>query len=232
MKLDLGEELYANPLAAPDDAADFRTEGPATVSFPNGRLRLSHAMDPSLGQRANFVYWCPAVVPADVAIRWEFWPVQEPGLCILFFAATGAGGQDLFDPGLATRTGEYQQYHSGDIDAFHVSYFRRMRPGGRALHTCNLRKSRGFHLVAQGANPIPGADDWQPPYHITVTKWQMRVSLLINDLLIFTWRDDGKRYGPPLLGGRLGFRHQGGLVAEYANLRVHTLEGEPVVDDT
>jgi Domain of unknown function (DUF1961) len=230
MRLDDRAELYANPLATAADVAGFRTEGPATVSFPDGRLRLSHAVDPALGQRANFVYWCPEIVPADVAIRWEFWPVREPGLCILFFAATGSDGRDLFDPGLATRTGEYPQYHSGDIDAFHVSYFRRLRPGGRALHTCNLRKSKGFHMVAQGANPIPGADDWRPPYHITVAKWQSSVAFLINDLLIFTWQDDGRTYGPVLGGGRIGFRHQGGLVAEYANLRVHALEGEPLVD--
>ncbi len=230
MKLEVGKEIYSNPLATPADVTAFRPEGPADVSFRHGRLRLAHAVDPGLGQRANFVFWCPEVLASDVAIRWEFWPVREPGLCILFFAATGANGTDLFDPGLAPRTGEYPQYHSGDMDAFHVSYFRRLRPDGRALHTCNLRKSRGFHLVAQGANPIPGADDWKPPYRITIVKWERQVSFLINDLLIFSWHDDGETYGPTLGGGRIGFRHQGGLVAEYANLRVHALEGKFRVD--
>lgn len=226
----IGAELYANPLASATDLAGFRTEGQATISFPHGRMRLAHARDPAEGQRANFVVWCPETFPPDVAISWDFLPVQEPGLCILFFAAAGTRDRDLFDPELSARTGEYPQYHSGDINAFHISYFRRMRPEGRALHTCNLRKSHGFHLVAQGANPIPGIADVIGPYHMRIVRYGREITFLINDLLIFSWHDDGATYGPLLAGGKIGFRHQGGLVAEYSNLSIHTVKGDADVD--
>ena len=79
---------------------------------------------------------------------------------MMFFAAQGRNGENLFDPQLQKRTGEYIQYHHGDINAFHVSYFRRKEPDERAFHTCNLRKSYGFYLVCQGADPAAdsGAD--------------------------------------------------------------------------
>ena len=215
--------LYTNPLATVADVRDFRLEGEAAITFPQGRLRLANRRDAVEGQQANFVFWCPEQFPADIAVSWEFWPVREPGLCILFFAATGRQGEDLFDPGLARRTGEYQQYHSGDLNALHISYFRRRFPNERAFHTCNLRKSHGFHLVCQGADPLPSVVDATPPYHLALVKCGPEVAFAINTLPIFRWRDDG-RFGSPLAGGRLGFRQMAPLIAEYANLQVAAVE--------
>jgi hypothetical protein len=170
------------------------------------------------------VFWCPNEFPADVAISWEFWPIREPGLCILFFAAVGREGEDLFAPSLARRTGEYGMYHHGDINALHISYFRRRYPQERAFQTCNLRKSYGFHLVALGADPIPSVGDAQPPYHIQLIKCGPDVAFYINDLPILRWIDDGQSYGPILGEGKIGFRQMAPLIAEYANLRVQAVE--------
>ena len=126
--------LYRNPLAAESDVRGFRLEGEARVTFVNGRMRLENARDAAGGQASNFVYWCPEVFPDNIEISWEFRPIREPGLCILFFAAAGTGGKDLFDASLPRRTGEYEQYHSGSIDTLHVSYFRRRYPEERAFH--------------------------------------------------------------------------------------------------
>jgi hypothetical protein len=222
----LGATLYANSLASAPDVNGFRLEGDAVIGFPEGRMRMENARDPGEGQAANFVYWCPEEFPADIAVSWEFRPIREPGLCILFFAAKGVSGEDVFDPGLAPRVGIYGQYHSGDINALHVSYFRRRHPDERAFHTCNLRKSRGFHLVCQGADPLPSVEDAQPPYHIRLIKYGPRVAFFINDLPIFDWTDDGRSYGPVLGRGKIGFRQMAPLIAEYANLEVRTVEGE------
>jgi hypothetical protein len=218
------ELIYENPLAVHADIAGFRLEGEAAISFPQGRMRAENRRDPAEGQKANFVYWCPVDLPADIAVSWDFWPIREPGLCILFFAAAGVEGQDLFDPSLALRTGEYKMYHHGDINAFHISYFRRRHPDERAFHTCNLRKSYGFHMVAQGADPLPSVVDSQPPYRIQLVKCGPEVAFVINDLPILQWVDDGQTYGPLLGGGKIGFRQMAPLIAEYANLQVHALE--------
>lgn len=157
---------------------------------------MENKLDPSIGQASNFVYGCPEPFPADIAVEWEFWPIREPGRCMLFFAAAGRNGEELFDEHLPERSGEYQQYHSGAINTLHVSYFRRRYPEERAFHTCNLRKSYGAHLVCQGADPIPDVED------------------------------DGVNYGSHLGEGKIGFRQMAPLVGEYANFNVYELSRE------
>lgn len=215
--------IYENALACEADIKDFVLEGQAKISFPNGRMQLENAMDAENGQRANYVLWCPEEFPSDVLVTWEFLPVREPGLCILFFGARGRNGEDIFDSSLAGRTGEYPQYHHGDINAFHVSYFRRKEPDERAFHTCNLRKSYGFHLVAQGGDPIPDADEVREPYRLAVRKEKGLVTFSVNELEVFRFEDDGETYGPLLQGGKIGFRQLAPLVAEYGNLKVYEI---------
>lgn len=212
--------LYHNPLAAPADLADFRMEGEAAMSFPLGRLRLESARDAEEGQKANFVLWCPHDFPADMAVEWQFRPIREPGLAILFFAASGAGGIDLFDPSLMPRSGIYDQYHSGDINAFHLSYYRRRWAEERQFHTCNLRKSRGFHLTVQGADPLPSVLDCHSSYEMLLLKRGPRIDFTINGLPILAWEDNGATFGPLLGAGKIGFRQMAPFIAEYANLKV------------
>ncbi|CAG7638024.1 DUF1961 family protein [Paenibacillus allorhizosphaerae] len=215
--------IYENALASSDDIRDFVLEGEAAVSFPLNRMRLESVKDPAEGQKSNFVFWCPAVFPPDIRIEWEFRPIREPGLCILFFAAQGKGGADLFSPTLTPRTGEYEMYHHGDMDAYHLSYFRRRWPEERAFHTCNLRKSYGFHLVTQGADPIPDVDDATRAYRLQLEKRNGNISFAVDGLTVLQWEDDGHTFGETLGQGRIGFRQMAPLIGEYANLKVYSV---------
>jgi len=219
------EVLYENALAGPGDIAGWRMEGEGATSFPLGRMRMEGTRDPSEGQAANIVHWCPEPFPDHIRIRWDFHPIQEPGLCILFFAAKGRNGEDVLDPSLAERNGPYDQYHHGDINALHVSYYRLKHPDERAFLLCNLRKSYGFHMVAQGPGPIPPVAQAIPPYRVAVTKAGPRFELHIGqgehpDLCVLRWTDDGERYGAVLGDGKIGFRQMTPMIAEYANLKV------------
>lgn len=215
------DRLYTNPLGSDSDVGGFRLEGRAAVSFPLGRLRMESVTDDVDGKDGNFVFWCPQEFPDRVEISWDFWPIREPGLCILFFAGAGRDGKDLFSDGMEPRDGRYELYHSGDLNAYHVSYFR--RKNDKRLHTCNLRKSRGFHLVAQGADPIPPAATAEPPYRMTLICYEGEVEFRVDDLPVLQWTDDGTIGGSRHAGGRIGFRQMAPLIAEYANLEVHTL---------
>nr|WP_157274263.1 DUF1961 family protein [Paenibacillus fonticola] len=215
--------LYDNPLQSAEDTVGFRMEGDGIVTFPQRWMRLESTRSAEEGQKANFVFWCPEEFPGEAAISWRFRPIREPGLAILFFSAKGADGKDLFDPSLPPRTGEYDQYHHGRMDAFHISYFRRMWSEERQFHTCNLRKSYGFHLVAQGADPLPGVMDAAASYQMTIIKKGSSITFAINKLQVLSWEDDGETYGPLLAGGRLGFRQMAPFVGEYAELRVYGL---------
>lgn len=212
--------IYDNPLSSEKDIKDFILEGNADISFEGGVMRLSNRSS-SEGQKSKFVLWCPKVFPADIKIEWEFRPVQEPGLAMLLFAAKPrTGGGSIFDKELRERTGEYEQYHSGDINTFHLSYFRRKEAYERSFHTCNLRKSYGAYLVTQGADPLPDASEDAQWYQMEVVKRGARVSFYINELKIFEFYDDGMTFGDILTGGNIGFRQVSPMVAEYRNFRV------------
>lgn len=218
--------IYENPLRSVEDIKGFRMEGEGVVSFPMGRMRMESLRDPEEGQKANIVYWFPENFPDNIAVEWDFWPIREPGLCIVFFAAKGRNGQDIFDSSIQSRTGEYHMYFGGDINTFHLSYFRRRMPEERIFHTCNLRKSYGSHLVSQGADPIPTVLEAKPPYHIKLVKCMHEIAFYINDLCVLQWIDDGKTYGPLLTDGKIGFRQMAPMIAEYANFKVSSVNVE------
>lgn len=215
--------LYYNRLACEDDIKDFILEGQANISFHNGCLQMENMLSEKEGQKANYVFWCPQEFPSDIRIEWDFKPITEVGLCMLFFAAKGRNGRDLFDTTLNKRNGEYPLYHHGDINAFHVSYYRRKELKEREFHTCNLRKSYGFHLVAQGADPIPDAADCNDFYHLAIERKGGKIGFYINDLQIFEYEDDGYSYGEKLGSGKIGFRQLAPLVARYKELRVYEI---------
>lgn len=216
-----GNLIYENPLSCEADLKDFVLEGKARMSFPEGCLRLENAESAEKGQKANYVLWCRECFPSDFLMEISFRPIREPGLAMLFFAAGGRNGEDLFDPGLSARTGEYVQYHHGDINAFHLSFFRRKEKDERSFHTCNLRKSYGFYLTAQGADPIPGVEDVTEPYQLSLCKRGRDIRFAVNGLEVLHFMDDGETFGPLLGGGRMGLRQLAPMIGEYANWRVY-----------
>ena len=213
--------LYSNPLAGPADVAGWVAEGPLRLASHDGALELSGSLDDEeFGDHAHWTFWCPEEFPDGIRISWEFLPLAEPGLAMLFFSAVGHEGRDLFSAGLAPRTGYYPQYHSGDIDALHISYFRHKYESERAFRTCNLRKSAGFELVAQGADPLPPTGDAVDFYRMEVVKDGPRVAFSINGLTLFEWSDPSDKV---LGGGRIGFRQMAPLRAAYRNLSVEKI---------
>lgn len=216
---------YRNGLAGPDDLRDLRVEGEAALSTPLGRLRLESVRPAGDGQRANFVLWFPCMLPEEFMAEWLFWPVAEPGLAMVFFGARHRGGAsggdgDALGAAAAPRTGEYDQYRYGDIDTYHLSYFRRSNPDERRLHTVNLRRSHGFHLLGQGADPIPEVASAGAPYRLRLVRERGRVRFCVDGLTVLDTPDAAE--GLPALpgGGRLGFRQMAPMIGEYADLVV------------
>lgn len=214
--------LYSNAMTV-DSLADWVREGPVTIRDGHDGAVLGSSVDADeMGDHAHFTLWCPVEFPQDVHISWDYFPVASQGLAMVFFGAQGSMGRDLFSPELARRTGFYPQYHSSDISALHISYQRHRYASERAFRTCNVRKSPGFHLVAQGADPLPNTEDADGFYRMEVRKDGASVTFSINGLKVLDWLDDGATTGPPVGGGYLGFRQMAPLQAAYKNLVVTT----------
>ena len=221
--------IYANPLRAPADVAGFVMEGEARVDFDTGRMRLKNARSAADGQASNFVYWCPESFPDDVEFRWNFWPLEEPGLCILLFAAQGLlpGGArvSVLDKRLKPRAGVYAQYTSSDVSALTMAYFRRRWPTEREFHLCNLRRAPGFQMLAQGPDPLPDVADASPPYRMRLQKRSDGVDFFMNDLPVMSWAQKPEHTGGEgwPAGGGVGFRQMAPLVAAYSDFEVWKL---------
>jgi hypothetical protein len=166
------------------------------------------------------VHWCPEEFPERFWAEWEFELLSEQGLCIVFFAARGQGGRDVFDPTLAPRNGIFRQYHSGDIDCYHVSYFA--NTPGSARRVANLRKNAGFYLVANGPVGVAAARAGEV-HRAVLVKDGARIRLAVDGRTIIDHTDDGVRAGPVWAGGKIGLRQMQWTVGRYRNFRVFAL---------
>ncbi len=130
----MGKVIYENKLSCKEDIEGFVLEGQADISFPDGAMKLKSVVNPDEGQKANFVLWCPVSFPSDVSIEWEFRPIKEPGLAILFFAAKGKSGVSVLDGSLMKGTGEYPQY-TAEISTLIMSHISEEKSRTRELFT-------------------------------------------------------------------------------------------------
>lgn len=217
----MAEVLYENRFSSPADLDGWVMEGDGKVSTGPDGLEYQAFRTVEGQLEAHCMYWCPIEFPPGIEVEWDFTPLAADGLCMVFFAASGIGGEDLFDASLPPRDGFYNRYFDGAINAFHLSYYR--RTGDEPMNLSVLRKSKGFHAVSTQADPIPDLGRGQPPYRMRLHVSRGSVEFFIGDLRIHAFDDDGATYGPRLGPGKLGFRQMAPMVGRYENLRVRSL---------
>ncbi len=214
-----GERLYARALATENDVRDWKLEGPGIRTFRDGWMHLrSERPD---GPQGHVVYWCPEVFPERFAAEWEFELLEPKGLCIVFFAARGREGKDLFDPSLAPRTGVFTHYTHGDIDAYHISYFANTPAVPRAV--ANLRKNHGFYILANGPIGVSSGRAGET-HRALLVKDGARIQMAVDGRTIIDYTDDGQRAGSVFTDGRIGLRQMQWTNGRYRNFRVYALK--------
>jgi hypothetical protein len=143
---------------------------------------------------------------------------RKEGLNIVFFSTRGAKGESIFDPALKPRTGIFRQYHSSDVNGYHISYWA----GERG--TANVRKNAGFKLVATGPDKIVNgpAEAFQT---VRIYKRGGTIRLMVDDIISVAYDDDGKTDGPVWNhSGWIGLRQMGHTErCEYDSLTVYPL---------
>jgi hypothetical protein len=224
----LDEMLYASALNTSDSTEGWIMEGPGVTRFEDGWMNMASNNPDSITKDGHIVYWCPRDFPDAFVAEWEMRITSPAGLCIVFFAARGLNGEDIFDPSLPKRTGIFKQYHSGAISCYHISYYA-STPSSPGRITSNLRKNNGFHLVSNGPPGIEAGSD--TVHALRLIKDGAHIQLLVDGKVIIDWMDDGQRYGPVLGGGKIGLRQMQWTEALYRNFRVHRIfEGQYLRD--
>ena len=216
--------IYFNPLTDHSSLTSWVMEGPGEVSVSSDGLTMRTASKRHGAGPGHFVYWCSEVLPESFIAQWDFRPISETGLAIVFFSAHGPGGTGIFDPKLPQRDGAFNQYTHGDLHSYHITYFANLPLFQAGRPTSNLRKNSGFFLVAQGPVAIrPGTEHFQT---LRLIRNGPHMRFFSGDQIVLDWCDrDAARYGPPCRAGRLGFRQMEGTIGAYRNLRIWTSPG-------
>ena len=216
--VDWEHPVYATSFESAEALQDWKLEGGKRMSVENGRF--------CVGKRAawaqvaatdnHLVCWLTKEVPADFLLEFTVRPRnRKEGLNIVFFNARGIHGESVFDPGLQPRNGLFEQYHSGDLNNYHISYWA----GDRG--TANVRKNPGFKLVATGKDLVfsAPAEAWQT---IRLYKRGGTIRLTVDDIVSAAFDDDGRTYGPIWTqSGWIGLRQMAHTVrCEYGHLKV------------
>jgi hypothetical protein len=214
-----GALLYESRMDNPGSIAGWVKEGPLDVRFENGTMRMS-----CIDFAEHTVFWCPQEFPDRFVAEWEIEPLSQYGLAIIFFAARGEHGEDIFDPALPKRDGSFVHYIRGAITSYHVSYFANVENYQMGRVDSNLRKNNKFYRVGGGPVAIPpGTRGWQ---QLRLIKDGSRIQLFANGKISVDWTDDDPvRYGPRHTGGKIGLRQMTQTIGAYRNFRVWELKG-------
>ena len=214
-----GDLLYNNALDQVMATKEWVLEGPAKVEFRDDWMEMY-----SPGKEGHHVYWCPEEFPTSFIAEWEMQNLDtDAGLCIIFFAARGTAGENIFDPGLRTRNGIFSGYTKSDINCYHISYYANT-PNAPDRPFSHLRKNTGFHKVHIGKAPLRSKSI--AVHKVTLIKDANHIIMYLDDRKIIDWRDDGRTYGPVLGSGKMGFRQMRWTHFRYRNFKVWNLAGK------
>ncbi len=218
-----GKLLYESALDAPGSIEGWVMEGPGVTTFKDGWMKMASEETNSAAKGGHIVHWCPRDFPESFVAEWEMRITSRSGLCIVFFAARGLNGEDIFDPSLPERSGIFRQYNQGAISCYHISYYANT-PSSPGRITSNMRKNSGFYLVANGPPGIePGSD---AIHAVRLIRDAAHNQLQVDGKAVIDFMDDGQRYGPVLGGGKIGLRQMQWTSALYRNLRVYELRAK------
>lgn len=212
-----GKLLYESTMQTLESVDIWKMEGRGKVEFSDGWM---HMFSPD--EKMHHVYWCPENFPGSFIAEWEVRNIDtDAGLCIVFFASKGENGEDIFDPSLPKRNGDFKQYTRGKIVSYHISYYA-YSPDKALRNHANLRKNNNFILVQKGEEGIPVKS--KAIHKIRLIKDNAHILMFIDNRKIIDWTDDGRANGRVLTGGKIGFRQMRRTHFDYRNFKVWSLQ--------
>lgn len=220
--VDFAHPVYFSDFDDPNELSNWILEGGKNMSITNGELVLESqpGVTTSQSDANHLVCWLKQEMPADFLLEFTVCPQnRQQGLNIVFFNTRGIHGQDIFDSSLAPRDGTFKQYHSGDLNCYHCSYWAGTRD------SANLRKNKGFNLVASGPDLITNApaDKFQT---VRIYKLGGTIRVMVDDIISVAYDDDGVSYGPVITKpGWIGLRQMAHTVScRYGSFAVYPLQ--------
>lgn len=208
-----GKLIYENDFSSKDKLTNWILEGPGKLEFKDNWMQMY-----SPGEEFHHVFWYSEDLPASFIAEWEMQNMHpEAGLCIVFFAARGTHGEDIFDSSLPERDGDFKLYTRDQINSYHISFYAN-NPNNKERETSHLRKNNMFEIVQEGEEGIP--KNSTDIHQLRLIKNGPKIIMYIDNTIIIDWTDDGKSLGPVYAEGKFGFRQMKWSHFRYRNLRV------------
>src|SRR5690606_16996103 len=133
-------------------------------------------------QKWHHVFWCPKDFPSRFVAEWEMQNLNpEGGLAIVFFAAKGVDGRDIFDSSLPSRDGTFRQYTKELMRSYHISYYANI-PKNPDRKFAHLRMIYMFALVQQGPVGIP--KESTAIHHLRLVNDGAHIRFFVDDRMI------------------------------------------------
>jgi hypothetical protein len=143
-------------------------------------------------------------------------------LTLVFLAAEGQQGQDIFDLDLPPRHGVYRNYNKGSLKNYTVSYWSRNKKPSLVARgeqfTNRIRKNPGANILATDASQTDKCRDCD--YRIRILKIGGSITVEINGVVVNHAVDTD-----PHADGFIGLRCMQGVdKVSYDNFRVWSVE--------
>ncbi|MGL1959043.1 MAG: YesU family protein [Colwellia sp.] len=206
--------LYQTNFSTKNSVKNWKMEGPGQLEFIDYWMQMY-----SPNQQMHHVFWCPIEFPDSFIAEWKVQNLAtEAGLLIVFFAAKGEQGQDIFSAELPKRDGTFKQYTKDKINSYHISYYANAAHNPDRPNT-NLRKNNTFTLLQQGKKGIPTKST--DIHQIRLLKQQNLIQLYIDHRKVIDFTDETK---PALMDGKIGFRQMKWSKFQYQNFKVWSIK--------
>jgi hypothetical protein len=177
----------------------------APVAFSAcGERAVADGQEPS-----HMVVWNNNRFPPDMLFEFTVnHHGSDDGLTLVFFAAEGLEGQDVFDLDLPPRNGIYKNYNRGQLQNYTVSYWSRNKKPSLVKrgeqYTNRMRRNPGANKLSTEYSRTDKCNDCD--YRIRVLKLGGSLSVEINGEVVNRTTDP-----EPLGSGYIGLRNMMGV---------------------
>ena len=201
----------------PDPGAGWIAEGWGGADICAGKLWVAPVAFESCGKRgensakgpSHMVVWNKRRFPADMMFEFTVnHNGSDNGLTLVFSAAEGQQGQDIFDLNLPPRNGVYRNYNKGRLKNYTVSYWSRNKKPSLVLrgeaYSNRIRKNPGANVLATNASLTDKCNDCD--YRVRILKIGGHITAEINGTVV-NHVTDAEAHG----GGYIGLRSMQGV---------------------
>ena len=211
----------------PGPGAEWIAEGWGGADICAGKLWVAPAAFKTCGEKvksprqdpSHMVVWNKNRFPANMMFEFTVnHNGSDNGLTLVFFAAEGDQGQDIFNLDLPPRNGVYRNYNKGRLKNYTVSYWSRNQKPSLVLrgeaYSNRIRKNPGANVLATNASLTDKCNDCD--FGVRILKIGGHITAEINGTVVNHVTDTD-----PHGGGYIGLRSMQGVnKVSYDNFKV------------